>query len=214
MKKGIDTFTLKMIAIVTMLIDHIGFVLLPQYEILRIIGRISFPIFAYTLVEGFIHTRDVKKYLIRLGTLALISEIPFDMAFFGGPLVLSHQNVFFTLFLGILMLLVLNRTSNVIYRTLGVLGTMLLADFLCTDYGWLGLLMILWYYVFRDKKWIKYAGIAAINIFLMGYTQAYAPLALIPIAMHNGEQGIKCKKFFYGFYPVHLVVLYLLNLIL
>lgn len=214
MKKGIDTFTLKMIAIVTMLIDHIGFVLLPQYEILRIIGRISFPIFAYTLVEGFIHTRDVKKYLIRLGALALISEIPFDMAFFGGPLVLSHQNVFFTLFLGILMLLVMNRVSNPLCRVLGVLSTMLLADFLCTDYGWLGLLMILWYYVFRDKKWIKYAGIAAINIFLMGYTQAYAPLALIPIAMHNGEQGIKCKKFFYGFYPVHLVVLYLLNLIL
>ena len=66
-----------------MLIDHAGAVLFPQYEILRIVGRLAFPIYAYTLVEGLVHTHDVKKYMLRLGAFALISEIPFDLAFFG-----------------------------------------------------------------------------------------------------------------------------------
>ena len=212
MKLGINSFTLKMIAIVTMLIDHVGAVLFPQIELLRIIGRIAFPIFAFTLVEGFFHTRDVKKYLMRLGVLALVSEIPFDLAFFGVPFAFVHQNVFFTLFLGILMLYFVVNTPRDFRRVLCVLGMILLADYLQTDYGSWGLLMILCYYVFREKPWLKYGGIAAINIFAMGYSQVYAPLALIPIALYNGEEGYKCKKFFYGFYPVHLFILYLLSI--
>ena len=203
MKIGINSFTLKMIAIVTMLIDHIGAVLFPQTELLRIIGRIAFPIFAFTLVEGFFHTKDVKKYLMRLGILALISEIPFAF---------GHQNVFFTLFLGILMLYFIVNTPRNFRRVLCVLGMILLADYLRTDYGSWGMLMILCYYVFREKKWLKYGGIAAINIGAMGYSQVYAPLALIPIALYNGKEGLKCKKFFYGFYPVHLIVLYIISL--
>ena len=213
MRKGIDSFTLKMIAIVAMLIDHVGAILFPQIEILRIIGRIAFPIFAYTLVEGFIHTRDVRKYLMRLGILAIISEIPFDLAFFRCAFAWGHQNVFFTLFLGILMLWLAIQAPDKVRRFLYILAMLLLADFLNTDYGSWGLLMILVYYYFRESKLIKYIGIIIINVFLMGYTQVYAPFALIPIAFYNGEQGIKCKKFFYGFYPVHLIIIYLISLI-
>ena len=101
---GLTSNQLKIIALVAMTCDHVGKELLPQCQILQIIGRLAFPIFAYTLVEGFMHTHDVKKYLMRLGILALLSEIPFDLAFNGTILEFGHQNVFFTLFLGILML--------------------------------------------------------------------------------------------------------------
>lgn len=209
-----NTFTLKMIAVVAMLIDHVGAVLLPQYEILRIIGRIAFPIFAYTLVEGFLHTHDVKKYMMRMGILALLSEVPYDLAFFGVPLEFGHQNVFFTLFLGLVMLYLMLKAPTTLQKFLCVLALFLISDFLRTDYSSMGLLMVFWYYQFRDKKILKIAGIIAINVFLMGYIQVYAVLALIPIALHSGKQGPKWKGFFYGFYPVHLLVIYLINMIL
>lgn len=208
---GINTFTLKMIAITAMLIDHIGAVLLPQYEILRVIGRIAFPIFAYTLVEGFIYTHDVKKYMMRLGVLALISEIPFDLAFSGTPLAFGHQNVFFTLFLGIFMLYSYIKMPGKFRKFLSVLAIMLLSEFLRTDYNSMGLLMIFCFYIYRENKIIKLLAMAVINIFCMGGSQIYAALSAIPIAVHNREQGPKGKAFFYGFYPVHLMILYIIN---
>ncbi len=211
---AINTFTLKMIAIIAMFIDHLGAVIFPEYIELRIIGRIAFPIFAYTLVEGFVYTHDVFKYMKRLGVLALLSEIPFDLAFFGTPLEFGHQNVFFTLFLGILMLYLLINTPSTFRKMVLVIAMFLLSEFLRTDYSSMGLLMILVYYYFREKKLIKYIGIAIINIFLMGYIQSYAILALIPIMFHNRQQGPKCKTFFYGFYPVHLLVLFILNVLM
>lgn len=203
-----------MIAIIAMFIDHLGAVIFPEYIELRIIGRIAFPIFAYTLVEGFVYTHDVFKYMKRLGVLALLSEIPFDLAFFGTPLEFGHQNVFFTLFLGILMLYLLINTPSTFRKMVLVIAMFLLSEFLRTDYSSMGLLMILVYYYFREKKLIKYIGIAIINIFLMGYIQSYAILALIPIMFHNRQQGPKCKTFFYGFYPVHLLVLFILNVLM
>ena len=214
MKFGINTFTLKMIAVVAMLIDHVGAILLPQYEILRIIGRIAFPIFTYTLVEGFIHTHDVKKYMMRMGLLALVSEVPFDLAFFGAPLEFGHQNVFFTLFLGLVMLYLMLKAPTALRSFLYVLAVLLISEFLRTDYNSMGLLMIFWFYQYRNNKIVKMIGIAIINVFLMGYIQVYAILALVPIALHNGKQGPKWKEFFYSFYPVHLLALYFINMIL
>ena len=211
-KIRINTFTLKMIAVVSMLIDHIGAVLFPQNEILRMLGRLAFPIFAYTLVEGFMHTHDVKKYLMRLGILALLSEIPFDLAFNGTILESGHQNVFFTLFLGILMLYLALKAPTNLQRIITIVAMLIIADLLCTDYSSMGLLMIFWFYQFRENKIVKYIGIALINALCMGGIQIYAILSLIPIALHSGEQGRKCKAFFYGFYPVHLLALYFIYL--
>ena len=81
--KGINTFTLKCIAIISMLIDHIGMVLFPEQLIFRMIGRLAFPIFAYVLVEGFFYTKNINKYLLRLGVFAIVSEVPFDLAYSG-----------------------------------------------------------------------------------------------------------------------------------
>lgn len=208
---AINTFTLKMIAIIAMLIDHVGAVLFPQYIELRIIGRLAFPIFAYTLVEGFIYTHDVYKYMKRLGLLALISEVPFDLAFFGTWLEFSHQNVFFTLFFGIFMLYLIVKAPTKFRKIIYVVILLLISDYLCMDYGSWGLFMILIYYLYREKKVTKLLGIGIINIFCMGYIQKYAALAAIPIWFHNGKQGPKCKMFFYGFYPIHLILLYLIQ---
>ena len=101
--KGLNTFTLKMIAIISMLVDHIGHIFFPEVMIFRIVGRIAFPIFAYVLAEGIYYTKDITKYMMRLGIFALLSEIPYDLAIMGSMLEFSHQNVFFTLFFAVLM---------------------------------------------------------------------------------------------------------------
>lgn len=211
---GINTFTLKILAIVSMFIDHIGAVFFPKYMIFRIIGRLAFPIFAYTLVEGFCHTHDIRKYMKRVGALAILSEIPFDLAFFGVPLEFSHQNVFFTLFMGLLMLYLMIQTMSRFRQFLIVLGMFLLSEYLHTDYSSMGLFMIFLFYQLREQKGLKLVSVALVNIFLMGYSQVYAALAMIPISFHNGKQGPKMKWFFYGFYPIHLLVLYVIHLIL
>lgn len=212
--KIFNNFTLKMIAIVTMAIDHIGAVLFPQYEIFRIIGRIAFPIFAFTLVEGFLHTRNVKEYMMRLGLLAIISEIPFDLAFFGTPLDLRHQNVFYTLFLGIAMLYLMLKTISRVKQVFIMIGMLLLSEFLRTDYNSAGLFMIYFYYYFHNSRMLQLISMSCINVFYMGSTQVYACLAAIPIAMYNGQRGPSVKWFFYWFYPVHLMILYILSLII
>ncbi len=212
--KLLNNFTLKMIAILAMAIDHIGAVLFPQYLEFRIIGRIAFPIFAYTLVEGFMHTRGVKKYLMRLGLLALVSEIPFDLAFYRTPFEFVHQNVFFTMFLGIAMLYLYLKSISKVRQLVVVIGMLLLADFLRTDYSSAGLLMIFWFYQFHGKKILQLLGMAFINIFYMGGMQIYACWSALPIAVYNGERGPKCKWFFYWFYPVHLFIIYLISLVI
>lgn len=211
---GINTFVLKWIAIVSMLIDHTGAVLFPQYEWMRIVGRLAFPIFAYLLVEGFIYTSDVKKYMLRLGVFALVSEIPFDLALFGTVIEFTHQNVFFTLFMGILMLYLMLKTPSRVRQVITIIAAFLISDYLCMDYGSWGLLMILGFYELRDKKIWKLVAVAVVNIFFMGYSQIYAAFAMIPIAFHNGKLGPKMKMFFYTFYPVHLLILYLIRLVI
>lgn len=208
-----NNFTLKMIAIAAMACDHIGAVLFPQYLEMRIIGRIAFPIFAFTLVEGFFYTKDVKKYMMRLGVLALVSEVPFDLAFWGVPLEFGHQNVFFTLFLGIAMLYFYLKSIRTSRQIFAVLGMMLLSELLRTDYNSAGLLMIFIFYMFREKRIISVLGMSIVNLLYMGGLQGYACFAAIPIGLYNGKRGPRCKWFFYWFYPVHLLVLYGISLI-
>ena len=208
--KGINTFALKWIAFISMLIEHIGAILFPSSEILRIIGRLAFPIFAYLLVEGFVYTKDVKKYMIRLGIFALISEVPFNLAFFGSIFAPYHQNVFFELFLGILMLYLMLKAPSKVNQIIILIALLLISDWLFLDYGSWGLLMIFVFYRFREQKILKLALMVLIN-FLMGYTQIYAGFAALPIAFHNRELGPKMKMFFYAFYPAHLIILFLIS---
>lgn len=208
---GINGFTLKWIAIITMTIDHVGAVLYPQYTMLRMIGRISFPIFCFLLVEGAMHTGNIRNYEKRLLVFAFISEIPFDLAFYG-ELTLSHQNVFFTLFLGVCVIEVLRYEKSGIYAVLAVGGAMLLAQELAMDYGMAGIIFILCFYFFYQRKVMKQLAFAGANFWCYQgmEVQYYAALAVIPMLLYNGERGPKMKYFFYLFYPVHLLILYLI----
>lgn len=142
MKFGLDSFTLKIIALVTMIIDHTGAVLFPQYPILRIIGRISFPIFAFLAAEGFYHTRNVKKYMLRLAGFAVLSEVPFDIVFYGKFFEPAHQNIFFTLLLGVMLMYFYGSQYSLASKAGCVILLLLAGDFFRTDYGAWGILMI------------------------------------------------------------------------
>lgn len=113
--KFVSSAVLKYIAMVTMLIDHIGAsgliflmfnigISMRMYYISRMIGRVAFPIYLFLLVEGFVHTKNIKKYIIRLTLFAILSEVPFDMAFWGGFVNMQHQNVMWSLLICVIML--------------------------------------------------------------------------------------------------------------
>lgn len=206
-------FDLKILAVVTMLVDHVGAILFPEVLWLRCVGRLAFPIFAFLLVEGFLHTRDVDAYLKRLFVFAVLSEIVFDYAFFGQMFYIRHQNIFFTLCLGLFLIKKLREDPKDLHRFLWLLGTVLAADVLRTDYGGAGVLTVLVFYQFRNNKTMTAVCIGAIHILMLGWIQSFAVLALLPIFLYNGERGRNVKYFFYTFYPVHLIFLLLLKMV-
>ena len=147
----LNSFQLKCIAIITMVIDHMGAILFPQYLWFRYVGRISFPIFCFLLAEGFFHTKNVKKYMIRLGVFAILSEIPYDLAFRDEYLEFTRQNVFFTLCIGVVMMYAVSQTNNLVIKVTDVLLAMWAAHFFASDYGYKGILLIAVYYFFRNN---------------------------------------------------------------
>lgn len=207
---GINGFALKCIAMVCMLIDHTGAVLFPQYMILRVIGRLAFPIYCFLLVEGAMHTSNIRKYEMRLFGFALISEIPFDLAFRRG-INWEHQNVFFALLLGVVAIDLAKQCKNKLSGVL-IFGVMIVAaEFMNTDYGGKGIIFILCYYLLYERKVIKQLLFAVENLLLYGSgIQMYASLAAVPMLMYNGKKGPSLKYFFYVFYPLHLLILYLI----
>ncbi len=215
----LNSFALKCIAMVTMLIDHTGMMLFPQNMILRMIGRLAFPIYCFLLVEGAVHTSNWKKYLERLFLFALISEIPFNLAVAGAIRYPYAQNVFFTLFLGLAAILILKYQSKeekrVIFtgiKGILVLALVLLAELISADYGAGGVIFILIFYVFRSQLLMKSTVFAAAVVFLYGGIENFAILSLAPILCYNGKRGPGVLKyFFYIFYPAHLLLLYLLK---
>lgn len=239
-KIGISGSTLKMIAVITMLIDHVAAGVLGRYltmyaldstpgaidyntlwniyEVMRGIGRVAFPIYCFLLVEGFTHTKSVGKYGLRLLAFAFISEIPFDLLFSGKAVDLSYQNVFFTLWIGLLVMWgfqwVEQRQNWHValkvpaYMVIFVAG-MALADFLATDYSYYGVFAVTMLYVFRKNKVTQI--VAGVVSFLW---EIWAVFAFIPVGFYNGKRGWNMKYFFYFFYPVHLLLLYVLCVIL
>lgn len=224
--KGLTGSTLKIIAMITMLIDHIGAAVLTRmiystgdmavydiYMILRKIGRISFPIFCFLLVEGFVHTSDKKKYAIRLGIFALLSEVPFDLAFQSQVIGFEYQNVFFTLLLGLLAMIGCQyieekypvRNMQVIFMELLTIGVCMgAAELLKTDYGASGIGCIILLYILRGRQF--YPLLAGWILYLDNWTAIFGFLLTL---FYNGKRGISLKYAFYLFYPVHLLVLYM-----
>lgn len=322
-KWGIYGSTLKLIAIITMLIDHTAATILDRiliskglYDldmgntkavedffntygmlynidgIMRLIGRIGFPLFCFLLIEGFQHTRNKWQYTLRLAIFSLISEIPFDLAFKNQMFDFSYQNVFFTLTIGMLVMigyetisekardkkwlpalglagavatgalatyfvsvvvrvlnsifLGFNYAINISFNTqayilFGIVLTlisfiifgvmckkdslqiasvrfgdqivlvagMVLAGFLITDYSAFGIFTIALMYGLRKNK-VKSGLGGCVALTVMSIYELTSFVALIPIALYNGQRGLKLKYLFYAFYPVHLFILYLI----
>jgi hypothetical protein len=232
----LSSAALHLLAMALMLCDHLWATVLPQQGWLTCVGRIAFPIFAFMAVEGYFHTRNFKKYLLRLLVFAVVSEIPFDLMYEGTLLNPFHQNVLWTFLLGLLGIHAVEtvRTKGKLWATvltaaavvaLGyLLGTVTMADY----YG-PGVLTVLAFYFFHGRKWWCYAGQAAalgwIDLGLLGGRvypvellgrlvelpqQGLAMLALVPIWLYRGRQGYHSRAFqyaCYAFYPVHLLIL-------
>ena len=225
--RGLDGGALKGIAAALMLTDHVGAILLPEVSVLRCVGRLAFPIFAFFIAEGYAHTRDFGRYFRRLAILAVVSEIPFNLEN-GAVFDPARQTVLFTFCLALLTL----RGLEALGRERGFgrwagCGLVLAAGFaagelLRTDYGGWGVVTVALLYLCRDgryaKLWLLLA-MAAVNGLGMGSLtmpvfggempiQIFAVAALPVIWLYNGQAGPKgLRRAFYVFYPAHLLVL-------
>ena len=314
--KGIPGSTLKIIAIVAMLIDHTAAIVLDDFlaghypvsytaenvalfyqqygaiyyldMFMRCIGRFGFPIFCFLLIEGFMHTHDIKKYIRNLFIFALVSEIPFNLGFDSTLFNPDYQNVFFTLLIGVLtltgikyvgeekkwsekltplfylaslclgallgyelhngelgsfivgftqtdlgfvffmivgaivglavMLINFNKwdadkKNAFTFGVIFVIAGTLIADLLKTDYSGWGVLTIVVMYLFRNN-YKKRIGWGVFTLCFCSLLEVWAFLMLIPVARYNGKRGLSLKYFFYAFYPVHILLLYLIALAL
>lgn len=207
------SFWLRIIAAVTMLIDHIAYVLIPYssayYMPMRIIGRLSFPIFCFLIAEGFMHTRSLKKYLLRLGILAIVSEIPFNLAFYRDVLDSRSRNVFFTLTLGLLALTAAGRLGLFILEKLNLKASLCkshamqmlaaspviallcwAADYIHCDYGAYGVLLICAFYLFSSNRIAAVCALAAVTLWKYGLEIDTIPLFEIHIAKQVQQYAI------------------------
>ena len=217
MKKFFSNFDLKILAIITMTIDHIGAIMYPNIDIFRIIGRISFPIFAFLLVEGFKHTSNKLKYFLRLLLFAIITQPIYDYAFNNQDL-----NILFTFSLSFLFLSglefikkIINKYSkgieNYLYKTVFYsLIYILFALFSLifnVDYQALGVSLVFIFYL-SFNIYLSFLLYLLAVIFLATNTiQLYSLLSFIFIYLYNGKKGYNLKYFFYLYYPLHIIVL-------
>ena len=229
------SFSLHIMAMLFMLCDHLWGTVVNGNDWLTCIGRLTFPIYAFMIVEGYFHTKDLKKYGKRLLLFAIISEIPFNLAMGSSLFYPLHQNVLWTFLISIGLIhwnekakeqqrwkRILTGLATLCISYIGGIITFV-------DYYNAGIFMVLTFYFFRGNKWWHYLGqllcMWYINcemlggfgyeISLFGDThfiarQGFALLALIPIWLYRGRQGYHSKKLqqaYYWFYPLHLLIL-------
>ena len=234
---------LHILAMTLMLMDHLWATLLPAQDWLTCAGRVAFPIFAFMAVEGYFHTGNFKKYALRMLIFAVLSEIPFDLMYGGTWFYPVHQNVIWTLLLGLLGIYLMEKarkTGKIWLYVLVCLGITLAGAILGTlgmvDYYGAGVLTVFVFYFFRGRKWWcllgQVLGLYWINVELLGglmypvellglelelCQQGFALLSLIPIWLYRGRQGYHSKPFqylCYGFYPAHMLLLaFILNIV-
>ena len=214
-----------------MVIDHAAVIFRTQlpdavYLTMRCMGRISFPVFCFTLVEGFFHSSNQNRYLTRLALFAVLSEIPFDLALKGTFWNIIHhhsiqtimdwsaQNVFFTLSLGFVAMMIMDRCQDDTPRILiTVIVFSLAGEILQCDYGSTGIITILLFYLVRKYGRLPMIG-AYLPLMLLGLRSSTQPACILSFPLlhsYNGEKGRGFRYFFYIAYPVHLTLLLFLR---
>ena len=220
-----SSFVLKMIAIITMFIDHIGYAIFGELSFFNYIGRIAFPIFAFQISEGYLHSKNLKKYFLRLFIFAIFSQIPFML--FGKIISTDFTlNIFFTLLLGLISIYIYDKSKHKIIGIILAIFIGLLASFAHCDYGFYGVAIIFLFYVFKNdfiKSSIAFMIATSIKyiipILKYGFYDVYLYLlicTLLPIifiSLYNGKKGKDTKYLLYLFYPIHLLLIYGIYLI-
>ena len=239
------SFLLKIIGIISMLSDHIGDAIIGHFSNFNLIGRIAFPIFAFQAVQGYLHTRDFKKYMQRLFIFALISQFPFTL-FLSTFTKTIYLNIFFTFMLGLLALFLYDKCKNKLIGVMAVIICSVVGELIKVDYGAFGILLIFNFYFF-EAEFEKLCNFQSVKLFnknilckkyLMSITTIilcfakylqniiktpmlkthylkcglFTSLSLIFILAYNQKQGAKLKYLFYIFYPLHLLILYLIHI--
>lgn len=223
MEKGLSQEGLKILACVTMLVDHAA-LLFGGSPWLRVIGRLAFPIYCFLLTEGIRHTRDVRCYLSRLLFAAIVSEPIYDLVLYPCVGIWQHQNVLWTLALGCAMLWCMTMIHKPVAKLAVMLLFALAAQLVRASYGSSGIYMIALFALCRgmpEGKWVLAAGLLVINWLMGSFTvsvfgldvpvQLFAELALVPIFLYSGEKRTRLKAVswgFYLFYPAHLLLLW------
>lgn len=223
------TYTIKLLAILAMIVDHIGAIFFPQVVVLRVIGRFSFPLFAWLIANGAVHTHNTSKYFVRLLIFAALSQIPYQLAFDISSL---SMNIFFTLSFGLGCIMLYSAPISRILKALGIFGLLILGFALQVNYGVFGILSILFFYIyFTDlpkqilSQILIFTSFTFIPIFfshpsnilnlsLLGVSQILAPFSILITSHYNGKKGPSAKYISYLFYPVHLLILYVLKILI
>ncbi len=237
----INTFWLKIIAILCMTIDHLGaclglvydngvhylsgFMSFNTYTVLRTIGRVAFPIFCYLIVEGLIYTKNVMNYIIRLLIFALISQIPFSLMTRKAPFDFQQNlNVYFTLALGLITIAAIDyfrerskkgdipKPIFIILCAVVIISSTSFADTVQTDYAGYGVLVIVIFYIFKDMPLLTLFALFLATYYMSNSIEMYALLAMIPIVLHNHQKGPSLKYAFYMYYPIHMLIIYFISL--
>lgn len=200
---------LQWLAFFTMLIDHMGYTFFPSLPVLRAVGRLSFPIFAFLLSEGFAHTSNLKKYAARLLFFALLAEIPYQLMIYHRLIGLRPSNILFALLLSLGALCCARRGGP---WYLGVPALALLAQAGGFSYGFYGVLLVVLFYVFRGRRWAIPLVLASCTLLYCAYHhslfQIWAIFAAVPLLFYNGQRGRRAPRYLlYILYPAHLAVL-------
>lgn len=210
---------LKWIAIITMTADHVGAILYPEFTVLRFIGRLSFPLFAYLLMLGMETTRNIRNYFIRLFIFAFISQVPFFLALDYGPF--DSLNIFFTLSAGLLFIYFFKKSS--VFVVVPLLASLVLPF----DYGIYGIAVIGCMYILKENTKFGVASLVLLNtLFLVPWNTQFLSIAAIPLVLLHKNGSLTTTKetaeqytipvwrkyFFYIYYPLHLTLIYIIKL--
>lgn len=239
-KLDISSAGLHILAMGLMLCDHLWATLFPAEEWLTCIGRAAFPIFAFMIVEGYSHTHNLRRYLLRILMWAVLAEIPFDLMYSGSIFYPYHQNALWTFLLSLLLLLLIEKSRShfqPVPAALLTAGIVILGFVLgyaaMADYYGVGVLTVFIFYFFRNRNWksrlCQFLCLYILNMELLGgycyivkvfgfeieiTQQGFALFALIPIYLYRGRQGIHNKTFqyfCYAFYPAHMLLLFIIR---
>ena len=230
-----SSFVLKIFACLTMFIDHISYAIPCDTTYLNYIGRFAFPIFAFQISEGYIHTKNIKDYFLRLVLFSIISQLPF-MLFY--TLIRENTfvlNVIITLLLGLLSIIIYDKYNHVLGLCFAfILG--IIATLIKCDYGFYGVIVVFIFYVFKKSKvqytigfelvtilnysvsilkYYKYGSDILYKAFIWYYPYCiFTMLAIVPILLYNRKKGPNSRYLFYLFYPLHLILIYLLSFLI